>query len=344
MIKDLVLKAVFIPLLGICLPLLSGLISYNLYSIGELVAANLLFILTSYAIWAGCNWIHIRLRPIYRPVKNIYLKMTAVCLVSAIYGAGAGALSSMLWLELSRESFGWPGIYRFMAACVAAVILFTLIYEILFLNKEKELDNQMVNQLDRERSQAEWQALANELDPHFIFNSLTTLNHLIRTVPEEALQFNNRLASVYKYMLLNKTKELISLENEMEFLHSYFYLLHIRHDDKLKLETCLPGNNHQILLPPCSLQILVENAIKHNDFSETAPLHISISLHRDYLSISNPVKPKPFTVTSTGIGLKNLGARYRLLTNKSIVVENNRDRFTVKLPLINNQPPPAGGH
>lgn len=342
MIKDLVLKAIFIPLLGICLPILSGLISYRLYSVTELIAANVLFILTSYAIWAGCNWIHIRLRPLYRPINNVPSKILAVCLVSAVYGASTGWLSSMIWMELSREVFTWNGIVRFIAASVAAVILFTLIYEILFLNKERELDNKVVNQLDKERSQAEWQALANELEPHFIFNSLTTLNHLIRTAPEEALQFNNRLASVYKYMLLNKTKELISLEDEMEFIRSYFYLLHIRHDDKLKLETSLNGSSQHVLLPPGSLQILVENAIKHNDFSETDPLHINISLQQDYLKVSNPVKPRQYSVPSTRIGLKNLGARYMLLTNKSIVVENNRESFTVKLPLINPLPSQGG--
>src|SRR5690606_25246991 len=98
MIKDLVLKAIFIPLLGICLPILSGLISYRLYSVTELIAANVLFILTSYAIWAGCNWIHIRLRPLYRPINNVPSKILAVCLVSAVYGASTGWLSSMIWM------------------------------------------------------------------------------------------------------------------------------------------------------------------------------------------------------------------------------------------------------
>lgn len=343
MIKDLVLKAVFIPLLGIFLPLLSGIISYERYSTGELIAANLFFILTSYAIWAGCNWIHVWLRPLYRPIRNVPSKVIAVCLVSAIYGICTGGLSSLIWMEVSRETFSWTSIYRFLAACIAAVILFTLVYEILFLNKERELDYKIVDQLDRERTEAEWHALTNELDPHFIFNSLNTLNYLIRTSPEEALQFNNRLSSVYKYFLLNKNKELISLQEEMEFLESYFYLLQIRHDEKLHLETSLNGHAQRVMLPPCSLQILVENAIKHNEFSEQEPLKIRISLGQEFLKVTNPVKPKTHEVSSTGIGLKNLGARYRILTNRSIIVENNRDQFTVKLPLIDNSPPLHSG-
>ena len=334
MIKDLVLKAVFIPLLGICLPLLSGIISYERYSTGELIAANFFFILTSYAIWAGCNWIHVRLRPLYRPIRNVPSKVIAVCLVSAIYGICTGGLSSLIWMELSRETFNWTSIYRFLAACAAAVILFTLVYEILFLNKERELDYKIVDQLDRERTEAEWHALTNELDPHFIFNSLNAMNHLILNNPPQAHLFNNKLAQVYKYILINRNRQLISLESELEFIENYFFLLKIRHDDKLKFCSELGNEHRKIMIPPCALQILMENAIKHNEFTEANPLKIKMAMNGQYLKISNNVKPKPYSVNSTGIGLKNLSSRYRIICQKDIIIEKNRENFTVKLPLI----------
>ena len=334
MIKDLMLKLVFIPLLGICLPLLSGVISYNRYSWLELIFANFFFILTSFAIWGGCNWIHGRLRPLYRPISNPFSKIAAVCLVSALYGICTGGLSALAWYKFSKEAFNPAAINRFLAACVASIIIFTLIYEILFLTKERELDNKIVNQLDKERSQAELQALTNEMDPHFIFNSLTTLNHLIINQPMQAHLFNNRLAQVYKYFLINKTKELISLEDELEFIESYFFLLQIRHDDKLKLQTNLLELHKKVMLPPCSLQILVENAIKHNEFTEKNPLQIRITLNEQYLKVSNNIKPKLYAVNSTGIGLKNLRSRYKILFNKNISIETTREEFVVKLPLI----------
>jgi len=213
MIKDLLLKIIFIPSLGIGLPLISGLINYKNYSPLELLAANLFFILTSFSIWKGCNWIHIKLRPLYRPISNPFNKIGAVCLVSAVYGACTGGLSSFVWLKMSREPFSWMSVYRFLAACVSAVIIFTLIYEILFLSKERELDTKIVDQLDKELSQAELQVLTNEMDPHFIFNSLNTLNHLILNQPKQAHLFNNRLAQVYKYFLINKNKDLIPLKD-----------------------------------------------------------------------------------------------------------------------------------
>jgi len=334
MIKDLLLKIIFIPSLGISLPLISGLINYHHYSPLELLAANLFFILTSFLIWKGCNWIHIKLRPLYRPISNPFSKIGAVCLVSALYGSCTGGLSSLIWLKISRETFSWISIYKFIAACVAAVIIFTLIYEILFLSKERELDTKIVDQLDKELSQAELQVLTNEMDPHFIFNSLNTLNHLILNQPEQAHLFNNRLAQVYKYFLINKNKELIPLKDELEFIEDYFYLLQIRHENKLNLQTSLDDKSSKVMIPPCSLQILVENAIKHNEFSEANPLVIKVCANEHYLQVSNNIKPKLYAVNSTGIGLKNLSSRYKILFRKDITISTSHENFIVKLPLI----------
>src|SRR5436190_36831 len=334
MIKDALLKVIFVPLLGIGLPIISGIVTYKLYSVPELVAANFFFILTSFAIWAGCNWIHVSLRPLYSPVSKLYLKIATVCFVSALYGGSIGGLSTFIWIKMSRETFNWNGISKFIAVCVAAVILFTLLYEILFLSKEREIDNKIVDQLDKERSQAELQALTNEMDPHFIFNSLNTLNHLIVNRPQQAHLFNNKLAQVYKYFLINKTRELISLKDEMEFIDDYFFLLQIRHDGKLHLHVDLNEENNKAMIPPCALQVLIENAIKHNEFTEDNPLHIKISMNGHYIRVSNNAKPKPYAINSTGIGLKNLSSRYRIISKKNIEIEKGRDNFTVKLPLI----------
>jgi len=225
-------------------------------------------------------------------------------------------------------------INKFITACVAAVIIFTLVYEILFLSKERELDTKIVDQLDKELSQAELQVLTNEMDPHFIFNSLNTLNHLILNQPKQAHLFNNRLAQVYKYFLINKNKELISLQDELEFMEAYFFLLQIRHDNKLQLQTILDDRSSKVMIPPCSIQVLVENAIKHNEFSEANPLQIKVTVNEQYLQVSNNIKPKLYAVNSTGIGLKNLSSRYKILFRKDITISTNHENFIVKLPLI----------
>jgi two-component system, LytTR family, sensor kinase len=334
MIKDALLKLIFIPLLGIGLPVIAGIITYESYSAAQLIGANIFFIFTSFLIWGGCNLIHIKLRPLYAPVSKMFSRISTICFVSALYGACTGGLSSFIWIKISKETFDWTGVYKFVAVCVAAVIIFTLVYEILFLNKEREIDNKIVDQLDQERSQAELLALTNEMDPHFIFNSLNTLNHLILNNPPQAHLFNNKLAQVYKYFLINKTRELISLKDEMEFIDDYFFLLQIRHDSKLQLQVELSDEANKAMIPPCAIQVLVENAIKHNEFTEHNPLLITIMMTGQYLRVSNNAKPKSYAVNSTGIGLKNLSSRYRIITKKNIEIEKSHDSFTVKLPLI----------
>ena len=150
--------------------------------------------------------------------------------------------------------------------------------------------------------------------------------------------FNVRLAQVYKYFLTNKSRELVSLYNEMEFIENYFFLLHVRHENKLQLETGInEAMQRKVLMPPCSLQMLVENALKHNEFSEDNPLKINISMNGQYLKVSNNTRPKPYLADSTKIGLKNLSSRYKLICNRDIVIENSETAFLVKLPLISSQ-------
>ncbi len=340
MIRDRYLRILFIPLLGIMIPAVSGIITYAHYSVIEIIASNIYFIFTSFGIWMGSNWIHTKLRSSFRIGGNPFPKIASLCAICTLYGISVGSISCMIWFYISRDNFNWNDLFRFNILCGLAIILFTLVYEILFLNKERELDSKIVTQLDRERSQAELEALRNELDPHFIFNSLNTLNHLILNNPQQAYSFNNKLAQVYKYFLLNKHNELISLSEELEFIDNYFFLLQIRHDDKLNLKTELNDHNERvIMIPPLALQILVENAIKHNEFNYENPLQITIVMNNQYLKVSNNIKPKPYMVNSTGIGLKNLSSRYKILCNKDIIIENTDNEFTVKLPLIKQLEP-----
>jgi len=334
MIRDVYLRLLFIPMLGIAIPYISGAITYRLYSTVELVAINFFFIFTSFIIWRGSNWIHAKLRTAYIPVSKPFARIAAVSLSSGVYGAGVGGFSILLWFRFSREIFLWNSFYKFIAVCVFAVIVFTLIYEILFLSKERELDSQLVTEMDRELTQAELVALHNEMDPHFIFNSLNAMGTLIMNNPMQAHLFNSNLSLVYKYFLLNKNKELIPLNEELEFLDNYFFLLQIRYDNKLRLQVETGLNTSSLLIPPCALQLLLENAIKHNAFSDTNPLNINIVANGQYLKVSNTLRPKPYAANSTHTGLKNLSSRFRLISKKDIVIESGSGLFTVKLPII----------
>jgi len=335
MTRDRYLRLVFIPILGIVIPFFSGIITYKKYSSLELISVLIYFILLSYCIWTGASWIHRKIRSYFKNNRNPILKVAFVAVLGAVYGAVISAIFSLAWYKISKENFSWPPALRCIAYSSLAVLLFTLLYEILFLNTQRNLYTKMVNQLDFEKSKAELSVLKNELEPHFIFNSLNTLSYLILHDASTAHEFNAKLASVYKYFLINKDRELISLQGEIEFIENYFFVLQVRHDNKLHLSTEL-NNMHEgtLMILPYALQILVENAIKHNEFSDEDPLYIKVSLNGEYIYVKNNKKPRPYLVNSTGIGLRNLSARYKLVCNKDIQVMDNEKEFTVKLPLI----------
>lgn len=257
MVRDQWIRMLFIPALGLLIPFFSGAISYAQYSLGGLVLAHLYFVLVSFSIWQGCHWIHGKLRQARTAKSAPFLKIIFVGLISGLYGISLASVLFLVWIKLSHELFSVSILIRFVALSTFAVILFTLFYEVLYLNQEHELDISRVDQLGKEKTLAELQALRNELDPHFVFNSLTSLSYLIRTDKEKAERFNQKLAQVFRYFLLNKNHDLIPVEKELEFIKTYFYLLQIRHEKKLHLQITgdCPTNGFVV---PCSMQLLIE--------------------------------------------------------------------------------------
>ena len=337
MIKDKLLQLFFIPLLGLVIPYISGIISYEKYSASSLTGISAYFIFVSWCIWAGCHQLHLKLRRSYAINLNPFKKVGVICISAALYTTFISALLCWVWIKISPEIFRWKPFTRFIVFSVMAALLFKLIYEVIYLSKERERDNMIVDQLDSELNRVEMRALRNELDPHFIFNSLNTLSYLIGKDDDKAQQFNNKLAQVYKYFLINKEKELISLDKEIDFINDYVYLLQIRYDDKMIMDIDLSKEKISgIQIIPCSIQMLIENAIKHTYFTDTSPLKISISLDKYYICIENTYKKKNVKDDSTKIGLKNLNAQYKLVLKKSIVVERLEKKFVVKLPIYKN--------
>lgn len=335
MVRDQIMRMLFIPLLGIGIAYLSGIISYNMYNSIEIAAANFYFIFTSYCIWAGCQWIHIKLRNLYMINQKPFSKLLSISLISGIYGSAIAGILCLLWMRFSREEFNWNSVNKFILCSVLAVVVFTLVYEILYLSKEREIDNKIVDQLDQELNQAELIALRNELDPHFIFNSLNTLSQLIVDDAAKANLFNRKLAEVYKYFLINKNKEVILVKDEIEFIKNYFFLLQIRHDNKLHLFIDLEKEDlSTVRIIPCALQILIENAIKHNQFTNEHPLDIFIFIEHRHVVVQNTIQPRASPAESTMIGLRNLNAQYLISTKHHIISEKSETRFTVRLPII----------
>ena len=215
------------------------------------------------------------------------------------------------------------------------VVFIVHVYETVFLVKESESEMLRNSQLERARAKSALEALKNQIDPHFIFNSLNTLSHLIEEKPVKAKQFNDNLADVYRYILQKKGSDLVLLREEMDFLNDYFSLLQIRFEKAVRLYINVdPGHLDQYLVPPISLQVLAENAIKHNEFSDAQPMIISIELEDGFLIVHNPVRKKMLARPSSGIGLNNLRERYQLTTDKEVAITENNHEFIVRLPVL----------
>ena len=335
MIKDTLFKTLSIPILGVIIPLLSKLIRYPGLGWMKIVTSNMIFIATSYIIWQGSVAIISRIRRLALVKQKFFLKLTLLCLFTAMYSFSITSISALTWQRIFLSVIDTDPVLLCALLCAGVVIFLTVVYEALFLSKERELDIKIVDQLDKERQNAELQTLKGELDPHVVFNSLTTLSHLISIDPDKAQLFTHKLAQVYKYLLINKDRELISLLEEIKFIDDYFFLLNIRYDNRLRLSFNMENNHiEKIMILPCSLQLLIENAIKHNQFTEREPLLINISLNGEYLKVENNLRSKQYTPVSTKIGLVNLSSRYRLVYNKDIVINKEEDKFIVKLPLI----------
>jgi sensor histidine kinase YesM len=336
MIKDRAFKLIFIPLMGPAIPLSSHLIAFGNYNFLQILTSTLIFIITSLLVWQGSVRIisTVRNNPYFR--KSVFMKLFAISTFTALFGMFVIAMSAVSWQYFFLSRISTAPVVRCCLICGAIVVLFSLVYEILFLSKEREIDSQVVRHLDQELMHAEINGLRNELDPHFVYNTLMPLYYLIKNDIQKAEVFTHKLMQVYQYSLENRQNDFVSLAEELKFSRNYFYLLQIRHRDNISLSIDIREDISQLQVLPFSLQLLIENAIKHNEFSRERPLAVTITTEPGYLVVRNNLLVKPKNASTSKIGLRNLRARYKLLCNSTISVNKNREAFLVRLPLVNN--------
>ncbi|KIA85588.1 histidine kinase [Flavobacterium sp. AED] len=184
---------------------------------------------------------------------------------------------------------------------------------------------------------AKFESLKNQIDPHFLFNSLNVLSSLIEENPDNAQRFTTSLSKIYRYVLEQKDKELVSVEEELAFAKTYMNLLKMRFENSLFYELPATNSNPEAKVVPLSLQLLLENTVKHNVVSEQRPLHIRITIEGDYLAIQNDYQKKEVLQDRQGVGLQNIINRYGIITNRKVLIEQNEKTFTVKIPILTKQ-------
>jgi hypothetical protein len=248
--------------------------------------------------------------------------------LSREYFHSSGLKPRMMWNAVGRANYA-----------LTFVISISIFYLILNRKSNSRLRDMEIQaeQLKKENALAQFEALKNQVSPHFLFNSLSILSSLVHVDANLSEKFIDRLSKAYRYILEQKDNETVSLKTELDFLNSYAFLLKIRFENKFDVNISIADTEaERYQIAPLTLQLLIENCVKHNRMSENQPLVITILTGDDYLVATNPVRPRTEgeMIASTGIGLANIKNRYQLLTNKPVLIEKTGDLFTVKIPLI----------
>jgi PAS domain S-box-containing protein len=198
--------------------------------------------------------------------------------------------------------------------------------------------NTQLLKVQKENLQSQFEVLKQQVNPHFLFNSLNVLTSLIKIDPDLAESFTERLSKVYRYVLENKEKDLVSLSTELEFLNAYLFLLEIRFMKKLLIEIKIDRIYHEYQILPLAIQLIIENAIKHNTFSKLQPLKIKVFVDEQHqLNIMNNLNVRETKLISTGVGLENINRRYALVSDQKPEFIKTTEHFIAKLPLLKSE-------
>lgn len=229
----------------------------------------------------------------------------------------------------SREI--WIATFAINVFMVLSVILSIFGYHFFKRWKEQTI---AAAELEKEKTMVQYDNLKNQLNPHFLFNSLSSLNSLIFENPQLASDFLQQLSKVYRYVLENKEKNLVSVQTEVNFVNHYVQLLKTRFDGSLDVTFNISEEASERKIVPVTLQVLLENAVKHNITSKTSPLLVEVIASGNYLTVKNNLQKKVVIETSNGQGLENLKNLYRYLSENEVQVKEESNSFIVKVPLI----------
>ena len=267
---------------------------------------------------------------VWRLLLNLLIALVVILIVKVFKGFVLKVLvGSEQLATLPEPSMGYQVLMSFVL-CTAVLAVYEGIY--FFTKYQQSLLEQ--EKLAKANVQAQLAALRQQVNPHFLFNSLNTLANLIPEDPTKATRFVQRLSAVYRRILEYRHEESVTLGVELAALDDYLFLLEARFEDKLTVTIDVPDAMRGARIVPLAVQLLVENAIKHNVVSSAHPLTVRIGIEDDYLVVSNNYRPRTGKIASTGLGQQNIQQRYRLLTERPVRISANETRYRVDLPLL----------
>jgi hypothetical protein len=291
-------------------------------------------------IWETCRIILIRVRKKFPAIeqtsKRVFfshlLYLPACIIVTGII------LYCLYIIKFWNYSLGWYDWLKNIVICYSFVIVIAFIYEAVYYYRRWSYAIVETEELKKTGMQCQLDSLKNQISPHFLFNSLNVLSSLVEENFSLAEHYVRELSRVYHYVLESNRTQLTTLSSELEFINAYIFLLRTRFGENLKLQTEVTHAMHKRLIPPLTLQMLVENAVKHNIVSSSKPLYITIqSLDTGMLSVSNNLQKKTTFINSNHVGLKNIKTRYSMLVKREVLIAESKFDFNVAVPLLREE-------
>lgn len=283
-------------------------------------------------LWFGNREIMVRIRRRWPAAeddtKRLFIEFIGVMVFTL--SINIVSLFGLIFRPDELPDIAVEGIY----ASVFITLFVSTIYEAIWYTARWKAARLEAALLRKENLQSQLTVLRNQINPHFLFNSLNTLTAIIHEHPDKAVEFVRHMGNMYRNLLEVHENDLVTLQKELELLNHYVFLLETRFEDKLSIHVNIVPEVFDRYVVPYSLQLTIENAIKHNIVSSKQPLRIDITNKEDYLVITNNLQRKQQEHASTGLGLKNINSRYLLATGEQITVEEDKHQFKVTLPLI----------
>ena len=309
----------------------------------HLSTIELAFTIVAALFFSTCDWlinrsILIRLRIIYPSLKDSIKRITLLFIITLITVTLVDFIGvSLISLLSEHVSYDFQERARSLLVVVFLTTMIMAIYEAIYFFVLLKKSVREEEQAKQAIIQAELDTLRNQVQPHFFFNSLNTLRDIIDQSPkEDAKQFVDKLSEIYRFLLESGSTHLISLKEELKFTKAYIHVQSERFGENLQLNWNIPEALEHKLIAPMSLQLLLENAIKHNVISRAKPLEINVKIVDDLIVVANKIQKKSTQLPSTKMGLKNIEKRYTLISDRSVEIVNDGSQFSVALPLLNN--------
>lgn len=264
-------------------------------------------------------------------LKRIVIQIVLTLLIATLIAVLITSFSN--WIHEYTEDIVWVYVYNILIISVVNIIV-VAIFEALVFFIESDRAKQKADHLQNELSQIKFEVLKSQINPHFMFNSLNVLSGLMNKDIKKAQIFIDEFSHIYRYVLETIEQPVATVGKELDFTRSYLFLQQIRYGNDLSYTINIPADLLDLLLPPLSLQVVLENATKHNIVNDAKPLRIEIFNEGLYLVIRNNIQPKISKGVSTGLGLKNLIKRYAMISDKEPLFLVETSHYIAKLPLI----------